>query len=135
MNTLELRGDLLNLFVALALGGVEGQDLRVPFDEWGCGIVYKGSIFSPEKDVALVWPTVMGLRISTTDVGDGRWMFTLPAPTDRHSTPLPPIYCTNPLAAYRHAIVWSVFGPTVPDTLETRLFGVVNLEGYNLNFA
>lgn len=32
MNTLDLKGDLLNLFVALALGGVEGQDLRAPFD-------------------------------------------------------------------------------------------------------
>ena len=33
MNTLDLKGDLLNLFVALALGGVEGQDVRAPFDE------------------------------------------------------------------------------------------------------
>ena len=30
MNTLDLKGDLLNLFVALALGGVEGQDVRAP---------------------------------------------------------------------------------------------------------
>ena len=135
MNTLELRGDLLNLFVALAMGGVEGQDLRVPFDEWGCGIVYKGGIFSPEKDVSLVWPTVMKLRISTTDVGDGRWKVSMPDEAAPESHPFPPIYCTNPLSAYRHAIVWSVFGPKVPDTLDTKLFGVVNLEGYNLNFA
>lgn len=81
MNTLELRGDLLNLFVALALGGVEGQDLRVPFDEWGCGIVYKGSIFSPEKDVALVWPTVMGLESALLMLGTGvGWSRYLPRP-------------------------------------------------------
>lgn len=87
MNTLELRGDLLNLFVALAMGGVEGQDIRAPFDEWDCGIIYKGNIFSPEKDVSLVWPTVMKLRISTTDVGDGRWKVTMPAPDDPLSPP------------------------------------------------
>jgi hypothetical protein len=135
MNTLELRGDLLNLFVALALGGVEGDDIRAPFDEWGCGVVFKGNIFCPEKDVSLVWPTVMKLRISTLDVGDGRWLVTMPAPTEKGSLPFPPTYCINPLAAYRHAIVWYAFGATVPDTLDTRLFGKVNLEAFNLEFA
>ncbi|MBS3183561.1 hypothetical protein JIQ88_00490 [Pseudomonas sp. PCH44] len=134
MNTLDLKGDLLNLFVALALGGVEGQDVRAPFDEWGCGIVYKGNIFSPERDIGSVWPEVLRLRISSTDAGDGRWLITLPAPSDELAAPLPPINCANPLIGYCYAIVWSVYGPTVPDTLDTRLFGMVNLEPFNLDF-
>lgn len=134
MNTLELRGDLLNLFVALALGGVEGKDVIAPFDEWGLGIVYKGNIFLPEKDVSLLWPTVLKLRISTNDTGDGRWMITLPCPNKPNTKPMPPVFCTNPLVGYRYAIVWNAFGPTVPDTLDTQLFGVLKLEGFNVNF-
>lgn len=135
MNTLELKGDLLNLFVAKAMGGVLDVDLRVPFDEWGCGIIYKGGIFSPEKDVSLIWSQVMKLRISTRDVGDGRWLITMPAPTDEASTPFPPICCTNPLAGYSYAIVWNAFGPSVPATLDTALFGTVNLRPFNLEFT
>lgn len=134
MNTLDLKGDLLNLFVALALGGVEGQDLRAPFDEWGCGIVYKGNLFSPEKDISAVWPEVMRLRISTCDVGDGRWLVTLPAPVTGQLPQFPPHYCSNPLAGYCYAIVWRAFGPVVPDTLDTRLFGAVKIEDFNLDY-
>ncbi|HDS1721742.1 hypothetical protein NPS53_09530 [Pseudomonas putida] len=134
MNTLDLKGDLLNLFVALALGGVEGQDVRAPFDEWGCGIVYKGAIFSPVTDIGAVWSEVLRLRISTTDAGEGRWLITSPAPIEGNAAPLPPINCTNPLAGYCYAIVWSAFGSTVPDMLATRLFGVVDLEQFNLDF-
>lgn len=135
MKTMELQGDLLNLFVAKAMGGVIDADLRAPFDEWGCGVNYKGGIFSPEKDVSSIWAQVMKLRISTQDVGDGRWLITMPAPTDEKSVPFPPTYCTNPLSGYRYAIVWSAFGPNVPDTLDTSLFGTVNLEFFNLEFA
>ncbi|NVL49845.1 hypothetical protein F2S72_08845 [Pseudomonas syringae pv. actinidiae] len=134
METMDLRGDLLNLFVAQAMGGVLDVALCAPFDEWGCGIIYQGRIFSPEKDVSLIWAQVMKLRISTTDVGDGRWLITMPAPTDQDSVPFPPTYCENPLSGYCYAIVWGAFGPTVPDTLETTLFGTVNLELFNLEF-
>ena len=54
--------------------------------------------------------------------------------TDANIAALPPIYCTNPLVGYCYAIVWSVFGPTVPDTLDTQLFGVVKIEGFNVGF-
>ncbi|GLE85453.1 hypothetical protein VNPA120661_57790 [Pseudomonas aeruginosa] len=131
MNTLELEGNLLNMFVALALGGVEGENLFVPFDAWDCGIVYGGDTFSPHHDVAAIWPEVMRLRISTTDTGDGRWVVAMPTPPAGQSLPFPPYLCTNPLDGYRYAIVWSVFGSEVPDTYESVHFGLVNLVPYN----
>lgn len=46
----------------------------------------------------------------------------------------PPHYCSNPLTGYCYAIVRRAFGPVVPDTLDTRLFGVVKIEDFNLDF-
>lgn len=135
MKTLELKGNLLNMFVALAMGGTEGDDLRVPFDEWDCGIIYKRNNFTPEKDVGAIWAEVMRLRISHADAGHGRWLVTMPSSDSSQVPPFPQCDCSNPLDGYRLAIVWSAFGPEVPDTIESRLYGLVTLSPFNKEFA
>ena len=135
MKTLESKGHLLNMFVALAMGGKEGDDLRVPFDDWDCGIIYKGNNFRPERDVGAIWPEVMRLRISHADAGHGRWLVTMPSSNDSQVPPFPPCDCANPLDGYRLAIVWTAFGAEVPDTIQSRLFGLVTLSPFNEEVA
>lgn len=131
MKTMDLKGNLLNMFVGLAMGGTEGEDLFAPFDDWNAGILYRGNHFTPETNISAIWSTVIELRISTTDAGDGRWMVSMPAPADSKSVPFPPYYCSNPLDGYRLAIAWSFFGPNVPDTFESEVFGQVALSLFN----
>lgn len=131
MNTMDLKGNLLNMFVALAMGGTEGEDFCVPFDDWDAGILYRGNCFTPETDISAVWDTVVGLRISTTDTGDGRWLVSMPAPADSNTEPFPPHYCSNPLEGYLLAIVWSRYGANVPDTFVSEVFGQVPLRLFN----
>lgn len=131
MKTLELKGNLLNLFVALAMGGVEGQDLLVPFDAWECGIGFRGNDFHPERDVAAVWPELLMLRIGSVDAGDDRWLVSMPDSAHDQDEPFPPCICANPLDGIRLAVVWSVYGPEVTDTFDSELFGTVELAAYN----
>lgn len=134
MKTLDLQGNLLNMFVALAMGGVEGKDLRAPFDEWDCGIIYKGNNFTPEKDVGAIWQEAMKLRISHEDAGDNQWLVKMALAEGTDAAPFPPFNCVNPLDGYRLAIVWSAFGSEVPDTLNSKLFGLVDLRSLNEEF-
>lgn len=132
MKTMELNGQLLNLYVSLTLGATEGEDLFFPFDDWEhAGVTYKGQYFEPEKNIAQVWPLVLKLRISAQDVGDGRWVVTLPAPTDSQAVPFPPYYCTNPQIGYLYAIVWSFFGAEVPNSYQSVDAGLVDLTAFH----
>lgn len=134
MKTITLNGNLLNLYVALALGGKEGVDLRVPFDAWDCGIVYKGNLFEPEKCISLgwesIWPAVLRLKIGCVPDLNDLWLATMPDSSDSNAVSFPPLFCLTPIDGYRIAIVWSVFGPEVPDTFESFLFGTVDLLQY-----
>lgn len=134
VNTLDLKGNLLNMFVALAMGGVEGyKQLEIPFDEWGT-LVFNRASFYPERDVGVIWAEVLRLRISTNATGDGRWEITLPVQSVRNQEPFPPYICDNPLDGYRMAITWSAYGSQVPDVFESSLFGRVELAPYNVDF-
>ncbi|MDR8015366.1 hypothetical protein [Ectopseudomonas guguanensis] len=134
MKTTNLKGNLLNMYVALALGGKEGVDLRVPFDEWECGIAYKGCSFEPEKCTSLgwesIWPAVLRLKIGCVPDRDDLWLATMPDSAESHSVSFPPLLCLTPIDGYRIAIVWSVFGPEVPDTFKSCIFGTVDLLQY-----
>ncbi|MBB3105251.1 hypothetical protein [Azomonas macrocytogenes] len=135
MKTLALQGNLLNLFVALAMGGKEGEDLRVPFDEWDCGVVYEGDYFNPQRNVADIWSAVIRLRLSTQDAGNGHWIVTLPQKMlDSEVVAFPTFCCADPLKGYCLALVWSVFGSEMPDEIESERFGQVPLAQYNVDF-
>lgn len=79
MKTLDLQGNLLNLYVALAMGGFdESSGSWAPFDYWEGTIRYRDQEFSPLTDIATIWPEVLRLRLSTHCDHDGLWSISLP---------------------------------------------------------
>lgn len=79
MKTLDLQGNLLNLYVALAMGGFdESSGSWAPFDYWEGTIRYRDEEFSPLTDIATIWPEVLRLRLSTHCDDDGLWTISLP---------------------------------------------------------
>jgi len=131
MKTTELKSNLLNMYVAIALGGIEGKDLFIPFDAWDCGIKYQGDVFDPAERIDLIWPTVKALKIGCVYDGEGLWLVSMAETTAGQAEPFLPLQCTDPADGYRIAIVWSVFGSEVPNTFESSLFGTVDLTEYN----
>ncbi|WP_017519967.1 hypothetical protein ACQCLI_32030 (plasmid) [Pseudomonas nitroreducens] len=140
MKTVALRGNLLNFYVALALGNFSEDQDWAPFDFWEGEIRYRGRSFSPLTQLNDIWPEVIRLRLSTQDAGNGYWLVTLPkksatrqAFTDAVVT-YPSFCVADPLHGYCLAVVWSVFGEDVPNAFESTWAGHVPLELYNVPF-
>ncbi|HHH9443035.1 TPA: hypothetical protein ACP32N_005023 [Pseudomonas aeruginosa] len=138
MKTLALQGNLLNFYVALALGNFTEDPDWAPFDFWEGNIRYRGNEFSPLTDIEMIWPQVIRLRLTTHDAGNGYWAVTLPRKSAvtqafAESVETFPTFCVaDPLHGYCLAVVWSVFGSEVPDTYESTWAGSVPLEPYNV---
>jgi hypothetical protein len=141
MKTLALNGNLLNFYVALALGNFNEEDSNwAPFDYWEGEILYRGKSFSPLTRLNDIWPEVIRLRLSTQDAGNGYWLVTLPRKSALRqafsdTVVTYPTFCVaDPLQGYCLAVVWSVFGDEVPDVFESTWAGHVPLQVYNVPF-
>lgn len=140
MKTLDLQGNLLNLYVALAMGGFdESSGSWAPFDYWEGTIRYRDQEFSPLTDIATIWPEVLRLRLSTHCDHDGLWSITLPGQSpsaigaaDQPAGEPQAFRVADPIHGYCLAIVWNQFGPEVPDVFESSWAGCVPLEHYNV---
>lgn len=140
MKTLALHGNLLNFYVALALGNFTEDPDWAPFDFWEGDIRYRGKSFSPLTQINDIWPEVLRLRLSTQDAGNGYWLVTLPRKSALRqafsdTVVTYPTFCVaDPLQGYCLAVVWSVFGEDVPDIFESSWAGHVPLDFYNVPF-
>lgn len=140
MKTLDLQGNLLNLYVALAMGGFdESSGSWAPFDYWEGTIRYRDQEFSPLTDIATIWPEVLRLRLSTHCDDDGLWSISLPGQSpsaigaaDQPAGESQAFRVADPIHGYCLAIVWNQFGPEVPDVFESSWAGCVPLEHYNV---
>ncbi|MBM3105533.1 hypothetical protein IIE18_10315 [Pseudomonas sp. V1] len=140
MKTLDLQGNLLNFYVAMALGNfTEGPDWA-PFDFWEGSILYRGKEFSPLTEILDIWPEVLRLRLTSQDAGNGYWLVTLPKKSAIRqafggTVETYPTFCVaEPLQGYCLAVVWSVFDSEVPDVFQSNWAGSVPLELYNVPF-
>jgi hypothetical protein len=115
MKTLELKGNLLSFYVALALKLDSNPDFWVPWDYWEGDISVNRHQFGPfdtpdahtqNNAFGQLYPTAKTLKLSATPEGE---MYRMQLPSGAA------FLAQDLLYGYALAIVHACFGETVPD--------------------
>jgi hypothetical protein len=137
MQLQNLKGNLLSLYLAVALESSKKGLIRAPWDDWQCDIIFNRREFGPfdtpqavsnPNTLHAIMPLVAQWQLSSRPIGSGRWLVETPDGQSYIGSSL--------IHAYTLAVIGSTLGQELPDWYEdANLHVSVFLPPFNVEYG